>query len=131
MVIFINFSKRFARQLSRLNVITVLLLMVLDFNSRMAELTRLANQMELENQNLAQLSTTRTVLETQIAYATSDAAVEAWAREDGRLSQSGDHVIVPLADANVTPQAQEYPFAEPPILTNWQSWFNWLLFSRK
>jgi cell division protein FtsB len=108
-----------------------LLLMVLDFNSRMAKLTRLTTQMEIENQSLAQLSSTRTVLETQISYATSDAAVEAWAREDGRLSQSGDYAIVPLPDANVTPQAPEYPFAEPPKLTNWQSWFTWLFFSRK
>ena len=56
----------------------VMVLLVTDFNSRMAELTRLQAQETQEIQRRQNLFATQNVLETQIGYANSDAAVESW-----------------------------------------------------
>ena len=104
----------------------VLILLVTDFNSRMAELTRLQGQKEIEQDRLAGLEATQADLFTQIAYATSDAAVEAWAREEGRLAQPGDHPIIPipLGETPTVVEVAEINSFEP--LTKWDVWLQWL-----
>jgi len=61
----------------------VLAYLVMDFNNRMAALRRLSAQKEDVTQQLAGQKQTEAYLQTQIAYATSDASVEQWAYEEG------------------------------------------------
>ena len=114
-----------AKRILIIGGLAVLVLLVMDFNSRMAELTRLSAQHQRETQMVAEMVSTQNYLETQIAYATSEPAVEAWAREDGRWAQPGDYPIVPLPDENATPQQAQSPTATPQPLTYWQAWILW------
>lgn len=107
----------------------ILFLMVLDFNNRMTDLTRLREQLDIEETSLAELSSTQTVLQTQIAFATSEAAVEEWARQQGHLVQPGDFPIVPLPDPNYTPEAVIEPTPERLPLDNWQAWLEWFFYA--
>ncbi len=111
-----------------LTALGILFLMVLDFNNRMTELTRLREQLDIEETSLAELSSTQTVLQTQIAFATSEAAVEEWARQQGHLVQPGDFPIVPLPDPNYTPEVVIEPTPERLPLDNWQAWLEWFFY---
>ena len=92
----------------------------------MAELTRLRSQSVDETAKLNDLTATRDALQTQIAYSSSDAAVEAWAREQGRMSKPGDYPIIPLADPNYSAPPEKLTDAETKEPSNWQSWMEWL-----
>ena len=82
----------------------VLIFMVMDLNTRIARLTQLRAQMEYEQKKLDDLKLEQAELEIKIDYATSDAAVEKWAREEGHMKKAGDIVIVPLPDSSYEPE---------------------------
>jgi cell division protein FtsB len=108
--------------------LVILVAMVMDFNSRMTRLTHLRAQKGNEEQRLIELRLTRATLQEQIAYASSDAAVEEWAREEGRMMLPGDIVVVPLPDASFVPEPveEEVVYTEPD--SNWDAWMHWLFF---
>src|SRR5690606_2550903 len=83
----------------------LLVLVLFAFTQRISEYLRLSDQLEQQQARLTQLAATQSSLEDQIAYATSQAAVEEWAREDARWAQDGDFVIIPIAPPDATPQA--------------------------
>ena len=85
----------------------VLIFMVLDFNTRMARLTHLRSQKEIEDQKLNSLLSERAALRAQIAYVTSDKAVEEWARQEGRMMMTGDFVVVPIGDPSFNAEPVE------------------------
>jgi len=104
-----------------------MILLVTDFNSRMAELTRLRAQKVEELQYREELLATQYVLQTQIAYASSDQAVEEWAREQERAALPGDFPVIPLADPNYQPPEEEVPEIQPEEHTHWENWMLWLI----
>jgi hypothetical protein len=69
------------------------LLVMLDFNRRQAEAQRLEADRDRAGTEVAQLEREHAALQTQVAYATTDAAVLDWAHEHGKLVQ-GDEVLV-------------------------------------
>ena len=85
------------KQILMIGGLLVLVVLVMDFNSRMAELLRLSEQAEQVSVRATDKIQTRVFLETQIAYATSDSAVEEWARVQGHMIQPGDRPVVPVA----------------------------------
>jgi len=108
----------------------VLTLLVMDFNNRMAELRRLSDKREdvaVEATNLVQ---TQVQLKTQIAYATSDAAVEEWAYEEGHMVREGENLVIPLEYPGFTPEVTILPTATPEPKSNWQIWVSLFLESR-
>jgi cell division protein FtsB len=106
-------------------VLVFLVLMVMDFNGRMAELTRLRAQHEVESAHIADLNATQFILQTQIAYATSEPAVAEWAREQGRLYQDGDFPIFLIPDPAYTPPPPAALTISPNQLAPWETWFAW------
>jgi len=100
----------------------VLVLLIMDFNSRMAELRRLTSEKEIVGRQATQLQLTNVYLKTQIAIATSDRAVEEWARENQRMVNPGDNPVVPLAPSNSTPVPNPTPVVTPKIINNWDMW---------
>ena len=104
----------------------VLIFMVMDLNTRIARLTQLRAQMEYEQKKLDDLKLEQAELEIKIDYATSDAAVEKWAREEGHMKKAGDIVIVPLPDSSYEPEpvVEVIPVEEP--VSNWEAWMQWL-----
>jgi cell division protein FtsB len=103
----------------------VLAYLVMDFNNRMASLRRLSTQKEGVTQQLAGQMQTQAYLQTQIAYATSDAAVEQWAYEEGDMVRSGDVPVVPLPPSVGTPMPTPTRVVVVTPAANWQFWL-WL-----
>lgn len=109
-------------------VIGILLLgfVVLEFNRRVEELNTLNGQYELMLAQATQAVQTQAALNTQVAYAGSDAAVEEWARVDGHYVQDGDLPVVPIPQPGATPVEASTPVPTPTPMQNWQVW--WELF---
>ena len=101
----------------------ILILLLADFNSRMAELNRLSEEKSRVAVQATANAATKTVLQEKLAFATSEAAVEKWAYEQGRMVRPGDNLIVPLA---VGPQPTPVVEAEAPAVvqsqTPWEIW---------
>ncbi len=99
--------------------------LVMNFNNRIATLRRLTMQREVVAARLAGMQQTMTSLETQIARATSEAAVIEWAYQEGNLVRPGDNPVVPLPPAGSTPVPTPTPATTRSIVPNWQVWL-WL-----
>lgn len=111
------------RRLGILAGIVILLFLIMDFNNRMEELTRLQNEAAIVRAQATAVMITQQSLQTQVAYATSPAAVEAWAREQSRMAREGDIVIIPLPDPKSTIPPTPLP---TPILTGFNKWDVWV-----
>jgi hypothetical protein len=104
--------------------LVVLALLVMDFNSRMEDLRRLRDQQVVVAREVTQMVETQSSLETQIAFATSEGAVERWAYVEGHWVRQGDQPVVPLAPPGSTPEATPpaQPTSQP--ASNWQVWIS-------
>jgi len=107
--------------------IAVLAMLVVDFNSRVADLRRQSAQREQVAAELESYTKTAVYLETQVAYATSDEAVVEWAYDEGNMIRPGDHPVVPIppADSTPAPQPTQKPATEK--VSNLEVWL-WLFF---
>jgi hypothetical protein len=110
--------------------LVVLTLLVMDFNNRMAELRRLSDKREDVAIEATGLMLTQVQLETQIAYATSEAAVVEWAYEEGHMVREGENLVIPLEYPGFTPKVTVIPTATPEPESNLQIWFSLFLESR-
>ena len=106
--------------------ILALVFIVLEFNRRVDELNMLNQQSELVQSQATQAVQTQLALQTQVAYAGSNAAVEEWARTDGHYIQDGDLPVVPLGQSGAPPIVASIPTPVPTQPANWQVW--WELF---
>jgi len=107
--------------------ILVLVLLIMDFNSRMAELRRLTAEKEVVGAQATQLVKTNLYLETQIAYATSDRAAEEWARVNQHMQRQGDNPVAPMSPPNSTPVPTSTPVVTPRVVDNWDLWMELFL----
>ena len=110
--------------------LVVLTLLVMDFNNRMAEQRRLSDKREDVAVEATDLRHTQVYLETQIAYATSEAAVHEWAYEDGHMVREGENLVIPLEYPGFTPEVTIIPTTTPEPETNFQIWLSLFLESR-
>ena len=104
--------------------ILVLVFIVLEFNRRLEELNMLNTQSKLVQMQATQAVQTQLALQTKVAYAGSDAAVEEWARTDGHYIQDGDLPVVPLAAPGAAPIEASTPTPVPTQPANWEVWWN-------
>jgi cell division protein FtsB len=103
-------------------VLIILILLMMDFNNRLGEMLRLNEQRGVSSAELTQLVETQQFLEKQIAYATSDVAVQEWARQEGRMIQPGDIPIVPIAPPGSVQATESAPVPTVQAVSNWQVW---------
>lgn len=118
--------KQTKRQWIYIILFVVMFIMILGLNSRLSEYLRLSSQQDQMQARIVQLESTQIALETQIAYANSDKAVEEWVRTYEKQGLPGDQLIVPLP---LEEKSSEINYiAEPTPFTseNWQIW--WELF---
>ena len=108
--------------------ILFLILVVIDFNSRLEDLNRLQKQDGILQTRLTQGIQTQTALQAEATYAASDQAVQDWARQEGNESQPGDQIAHPVGLAGGTPAQQTESTPSPTPPPNWQTWWN-LFFS--
>ena len=104
----------------------VLVLLVMDFNSRMAELRSLTAEKEHVSARVTSLVETQQSLETQVAYATSEAAVYYWAYNFQRLGKEGDVLVIPIQQEGSQPQPTPTPIITPEVIQSWQVWLSLL-----
>lgn len=104
--------------------ILVLVLMVIDFNARLEELNLLKKQAGVISTQATQIVQTQMVLETQVAYAGSDQAVQDWARSEGHYVKPGDQPVVPVGQPGTTLIQAAEPTPIPTPMANWQIWWN-------
>ncbi len=100
----------------------MLILLIIRFNSRITEMRQLDLEAEKVKVEVTMLRQTQMVLQTQIAYATSDAAVEAWAYEEAKMKREGDQLVVPLSPEKSTPLPSKVEIAIVEPVENWQVW---------
>jgi hypothetical protein len=89
--------------------ILVLILMIMDFNSRLESLNALKKQAGIVSTQATQAMQTQMALQTQVAYAQSDQVVHEWARNEGHYIQSGDQPVVPVEVPGLVPEALSTP----------------------
>lgn len=103
-------------------VVIFLLLLFLDLNNRIGELYTLNDQRDRMRTQVSVMQATEKALRKQIAYATSEAAVEEWARQDNDLSKPGDKIVIPLPQPGYTVVPTVQPTPTIVVLENWQVW---------
>ena len=104
--------------------IFILILLVIEFNSRLEELNRLNDQRADVRAEATQAMQTQIALQTQVAYAGSTAAVEEWARTEGHYIQEGDQPVIPLGQPGSDPVIADTPPPVPTPMQNWEEWWN-------
>jgi len=104
----------------------ILILVVIEFNTRLEELNRLDDQRDEIRAVATQAMQTQMALNTQVAYAGSTAAVEEWARTEGHYVQEGDQPVIPIGQPGSEPAIAAAPALLPIPMQNWEVW--WKLF---
>jgi len=99
-----------------------LILLVLGFNSRISELRRLSTEADSMSERVSMLEQTQIALEMQIAYATSDAAVEEWAYEEARWIREGDFLIAPISPDDGATEPEPIRIPAQSTTRNWEVW---------
>ena len=97
------------------------IVLVRDLNNRMANMHRLTLQKDIVSTQYAAELSTKEALETQVAYAASDDAVEEFAYENGMV-QPGDQRIAPVAIEQATPTPNPFRLPTPVPVSNWELW---------
>lgn len=111
-------------------VVVVLLVLsfflLMDLNTRLTVLFRLSRTYDEMKTSIFDLESTKQVLVTQIAFATSDEAVRRFANDDRKWYQENDVPVFPVQDPNATPLAYVQPTPTSPAFDHWEKW--WALF---
>jgi cell division protein FtsB len=110
------------RVLTLIGIVT-LVFVVLEFNRRIEELSRLNDQTRIVRTQATQIVQTQLALQTAVAFANSTAAVEEWARTDGHYIQDGDLPVVPVGAPGAAPMEMSTPVPTPTPMQNWEVWY--------
>lgn len=120
--------QRFRPRLKQLLVLAgfvVLFFLLMDLNSRLNDLSRLSNQLGAMETEVGGLRMTQDELKARIAFATSEAAVNLYARNSGMV-RDGEKLIVPLPVGTPLPDQVLLPTPTPMVVDNLDIW--WALF---
>jgi hypothetical protein len=101
-----------------------LVVVIVDFNSRLEELDRLNRQADITRLEATQAGLTKIAYETQVANATLDQTVEEEARTGGGMIQDADHPVVVMGDGSEPPLENPQPTPLPTPKPKWQLWWD-------
>jgi hypothetical protein len=108
--------------------LVIVVIWMIVFGGRIADLNRLSEEYEQAQLTISALTATTGALSTEVIWAGSDAAVEEWAYEDGKLIREGDHrvAIVPLVGTPAPATPVPTPIPEPQNLFRvwWELFFS-------
>ena len=102
--------------------IGIFVLLIVGFNSRINTLRQLTDEADIVKAQVTLLEATVVAMDTQIAYATSPAAVEEWAYEEARMVREGENLIAPISPHESTPEQPVLVETQPEALENWEVW---------
>lgn len=106
--------------------IGIVLIVVMNFNTRLEELSRLQNEAAAVRIQATAVVITQQALKTQVALATSPAAVEEYARNQAHMSKPGDQVFVIVPAPGATALAVPTPTPVETNLTKWDVWMDFI-----
>ncbi|NLA80528.1 MAG: hypothetical protein GX853_07275 [Chloroflexi bacterium] len=111
------------KRLIAIVIVVLLVFLMMGFNNRLINMNRLTKQENILQTRIAGLESTKIAVEERIAYATSEVALEEWARESNHLIEPGDQAIVLIAPDKVqaTPTPMPTP-EEKTSLSNFETW---------
>ena len=104
--------------------IGIFLVLVMNFNARLEELSRLQGEAATVRAQGTAILVTQAALKTQVALATSPAAAEEYARNQARMAQPGDKTFIVVPAPGSTPPPAP---TTTPILTNLTEWDVWMI----
>lgn len=113
------------RRLGIFILVAVVLVLVMNFNTRLGELARLQNEVATTRAQATGVILTQQALKTQVALATSPAEVDAFARGEAHMAKPGDNVVIVLPSSGATPQPSPTP---TPVVNSLSSWQVWMLY---
>ncbi|HVM71535.1 MAG TPA: hypothetical protein VMT91_07225 [Anaerolineales bacterium] len=99
--------------------------LLIDFNRRMEELDNLTAKLNAVRAEGTSVMQTQAALVTQVAYATSDQAVEEWAYHN-KWVREGEHSVQVEPEGTVTATPAPAPVSQTQTQPNWRTW--WELF---
>jgi len=114
------------RQIIVLGALLLSLVLLIDLNQRLTQLSRLNEERDQMHTEVAGMQSTIQSLQTAIAFATSEAAVESYARNQANMVREGEVPIIPVPRGTSQAQISTTPTPEPPPVHKWEVW--WALF---
>ena len=102
-------------------VLVVLAYLVMNFNSRTAELSHLTAEHQIVKAGRDSRLQTKSALEGKIAFATSEAAVYKWAYEN-HMIRPGDNPVVPVQSIQSTAVPPSNPVVTETPMSNFEKW---------
>ena len=123
-----RFFQSWAKRIGTAVGVVLLLVLVVDFNTRMIHLLELRGEKDLAQTHLDELLAEEAALEQEIIFAESDEAIAEWAREQNWMGQEGDMVIVPIPDGSFIGEEGAQVSEPQEQLSNWEAWMLWLSF---
>ena len=123
-----KFFRSWLNRIFVLGGVLVLLVLVMDLNSRMVHMVQLRAEMEAELVKVNELKAIESVLDEQIAYAESGDIVEKWARQENWMQKEGDFVIMLIPSGEAPAESFEQTTAPQQQLENWDAWKLWLTY---
>ncbi|MCJ7695260.1 MAG: septum formation initiator family protein [Anaerolineaceae bacterium] len=103
-------------------VILLVIFLMMDFNNRMVLLLRLNNERDTLSTRVAALEQTKASFDQRIIYATSEVALEEWAREEARMIEEGDIPIIVIPPVGEAPSSTPLVVKTPNPIARWQIW---------
>ena len=114
------------RKMARIWLISAAVLGIIimgDLSRRMTDARKLESDSNLLQTEVAWLEDENIRLQTQVAHATSEAFIEAWAHSQGKMVRPGEHLIVPVPAAGFHPTPTPFTLASEALPNKWQVWW--------
>lgn len=102
--------------------IALLMMLMMNINSRLGEYFRLSGERDVLRTQVNYDAMTKVAWDTKVAYATSDQAVEEWARDKAHMIKPGDEFVVPVTPVGQTPEPVIIPTQTAAPIENWEVW---------
>ncbi len=125
-----QFFRRYERYFPAI-IIALLLLglvaFIFKYNDRINRKDAYLNNIAILESDIALFEAQKLQLESELEFAKSDAAVEAWAGGTARMAKPGEKLIIPIPSGEpVVAQPITEPVAEP-VEPNYESWLDLFL----
>lgn len=104
----------------------LVVILLMDFSRRIDRMDRLETQLETVEAKATAVMGTQVRLITQVAYATSDAAVVEWAYVNGKWVKQGQHLVEIVPEGDPPPATETISAPGSEDTSRWRIW--WELF---
>jgi len=104
-------------------ILLLLFLLLMGLSARVNELNQLTEQYQMMVTDVSALRATNSYLETQVAFASSDEAVDEYAREYGMMVKPAEILVIPISPNKPTPTTEISQVVTIETVPNWRIWY--------